>query len=222
MKFGIVVFSSNKSVLIWRWGRDPNVAIDVDGAQQLELALGWQVARTNEIAEYVKDEGYVVISGQTNNPNIMARLLQEPLSEYVDAIAVAPYFGRPRPAKWSPKDILPNGFHPLIDLHTNEKYDIHADNIFDLLAGNLEAYIIGNNGVGGETKRMMLEHRAIADLANTGRNNPLQLWSFEGGSDVNCHPSDASYDGFDREAVQELYWRFNQSQQMGKLHENVV
>ncbi len=186
------------------------------GFEVQQNALAWQVARTNEIAEYVGDRAHVALGTQVNNPNVAATLLDHELSPHVDALAIAPYYGNVRDPRWSPKDILPHGFHPLVDIATGERFSLDDPQLTQRVYENLEAYIVGRGGFGGETKRMLTQHAEVV------RKKRLQLWMYEGGPDLHCRDGDAAYHGFDLGAVREFYRAFSLSREMGWLVETLL
>lgn len=166
-------FGQQREVAKLWLGRDP-----ANGSEQFRSALSYQQARTNELADYVGDRAEVVISAQANNP-FVAQTLLAGLSENVDGLAIAPYFGQPRDQKYTRPDVLPNGFHPLISLKTGERFQLNAPKhvLYDQLMENVLGYI------NAETYWSFREHRKLLDSANSTRQNKLYFACYECGPD---------------------------------------
>ncbi len=190
-------------------GRDP-----VDGSERLSAALAYQIARTNEIADYASNRADTVIGAQTNNPYIAQTLVNGGLSENVTGLAIAPYFGLVRDGRYTRPDVLPNGFNPLIDMRTAVPFDLTAPAaiLHEQLLDNLLAYIEA------ETAWALREHRQLLDTANQSRQNPLRLMAYESGPDLHAAENDANYTPLgDIDTIRELFLAFNRLPHMGFL-----
>ncbi len=210
-----------------------------------------QIECTNYIKSVVKDAGIVIISAQCNNPEVARALCDNSaikLSSAVDALAIAPYYGPVRNIEkgWKEiSDILPRGFHPLIDLRSTKTINpwvINANSLQELYQ-NLLTYVRGGKDihgdeVGGEIRRNFTAHRNIIDRYNqkAGRqDNPLQLVAYEGGLNLNYVARDFEQQSrslltinpefsaaMKREGVLKFYRAFHHSWQAGQLVKDVL
>ena len=179
---------------------DPENREEFAGVRDDYRAHAWQIERTNQIKAHVGDRAYVVLGAWANKPDRAQALLNDPegvmgghrLSDEVDALAIAPYFGNPRDgrhlqsAEFDHVD-LEHGYHPLIMLGTGQQIDVNGDldTALDLLHQNMIDYIKR------ETLPNFIKHREAVDKYNTQRPSDkarLRLWTYEGGLDVGLMP----------------------------------
>lgn len=244
---------------VWNGGRFRQQAACIDltrqtsGFDTTELqgaakAYAWQVARTNDIKHKVGDRGLVVIGAWANNPYMAYQLLNGEaelngygLSPDVDAIAIAPYIGNERDARYV-SSLFPNSFHPMINLADGRWIDPQDTSALEQLHHNLLAYVEGTqstNGfrIGGETKASFEKHRAYVDAHNAlpeRAGNPLRLWTYEGGLDLRFSNGaamefpDQNKDNVmnwlnqNRDEITDLIYQYHHSPYAGQLMERVL
>lgn len=193
-------------------GRDINAKFGKDeGRLCFQTALDVQVKRTNELAEYVGDRGFVVLATQAGNMWVGERLLDNELSSYIDAVALAPYFGFAVDAAWNDPD-LPYGFHPFKDIKSG---NINVD--LNWSYGKLEWHIAENLRAFIDKKLVagFRKHLALIEQKNQGRTNPMRLWTYEGGLDL--HYVASLYPHMNADKIKATFTQFNRSEAAGKL-----
>ncbi len=205
-------------------------------------ALAHQIHCTNLIKAHVGKRGLVVIGAQCNDPTVAEALLFNPevaLSPDVDALAIAPYYGPMRQvvSSWSLAEILPRGFHPLIDLENESWIMPDSADAVQRLYHNIRNYILGTKdrqgrSIGGEIRSAFEAHRKLVDRLNDSvqRKHPLHLFAYEGGLDLHYQPpffkqrndgllklSNEFAQTMTQEKVFALYHKFHHSWEAGQL-----